>query len=184
MSICWSRPPIQWSADPTKHTHIDAIKVPSENTNNGQYGPQICRYLDHDEKRHLFNLATAIHEAGDDLESIIYNSLGNQGDNDGKEPDDEPNADWIAELDTVSTACGPSREVVDLFATAGALIAHTTSEGPINIPQPPCTFLTSQAAFNLNRKLDIARIPVDLLAEKYNLPDLRPALLDFFADHL
>ena len=34
-STCWSGPPIQWSADPTKRAHIDAIKVPSENTNNG-----------------------------------------------------------------------------------------------------------------------------------------------------
>lgn len=184
MSICWSGPPIQWSADPTERAHIDAIKVPSENTNNGQYGPQICRYLDRDEKRRLFDLSTAIHEAGSDLESIIYNSTGDQGDDDDEELDGEPNADWISELDTVSTACGPSRKAVDLFAAADAFTARATSEGPTSVPWPLRTFSTSWAAFNLNRQPDIGKISVDLLAEKYNLPDLRPALLDFFAKHL
>ena len=77
MSICWSGPPIQWSTDPTKRAHINAIKVPSKNTNNGQYSPQICQYLDRDEKRWLFDLSTAIYEAGSNLESIIYCTAGN-----------------------------------------------------------------------------------------------------------
>jgi len=85
MSICWSGSPIQWSADPTERAHIDVIKVPSENTNNGQYGPQICQHLDRDKKRQLFDLATAIHKAGGDLESIIYNSMGNECDGNGLE---------------------------------------------------------------------------------------------------
>ena len=71
LSICWSSALIQWSADPTEHAHIDIIKVPLENTNNGQYSPQICQHLDHDERRRLFNLATAICKAGNDLEAII-----------------------------------------------------------------------------------------------------------------
>ncbi|KAF9791321.1 hypothetical protein BJ322DRAFT_1000188, partial [Thelephora terrestris] len=37
------------------------------------------------------------------------------------------------------------------------------------------------AVFNVNRKPDIPRISIDALAEKYKLPDLRPALLDFFS---
>jgi len=183
MSICWSGPPIQWSADPTERAHIDAIKVPSENTNNGQYGPQICQYLDRDEKRRLFDLTTAIHEAGGDLESIIYGTTGNQQDGDGDALDDQPNEDWIAELDTVNKACGPSRKTVDLFAAADALIARTLSEDSASVPRPLRTFSTSWSAFNLNRRPDIARIPLDSLAEKYHLPDLRPAVLDFLSKH-
>ena len=170
--------------DPTEHAHIDAIKVPFENTNNGQYGPQICRHLDCDEKRRLFDLATAIHETGSDLESIIYNSTGGQEDGDGEVLDGELNVDWATELDTVSTACSPSRKAVDLFATASALIARSASEGPASIPWPARTFSTSWAAFNFTRQPDVGRISVDLLAEKYNLPDLRPALLDFISEHL
>ena len=81
-SIHWSGPPIQWSANSMEHAHIDVIKVPSENTNNGQYTPQICQHLDCNEKRQLFNLCTAIHEAGGDLESIIYKNAGNESNTD------------------------------------------------------------------------------------------------------
>lgn len=176
MSIRWSGVPIQWSADPTERAHIDVVKVPSENTNNGQYGPQICSYLDREEKSRLFDLATAICEAGGDLGTLLY---GSEGDHD--EPDDELNTDWIAELETVATACGPSRKNVDLFAAAEALSALVTSNGTAGIPQPLRTFSTPQAAFNVNRKPDIPRISLDALANLYKLPDLHPALLDFFS---
>jgi hypothetical protein len=110
-SIRWSGAPIQWSADATERAHIDVIKVPSENTNNGQYGPQICRYLDRDEKGRLFDLATAIFEAGGDLETILYGATSNHGDGDNEdEPDDIFNAGWITDLDTIATPCGPSRK--------------------------------------------------------------------------
>ena len=94
--------------------------------------------------------------------------------------DGELNEDWITELDTVSRVCGPSHRTVDLFTAADALIARTSSEDSTRIVRPLRTFSTSWAAFNLNRQPDIAQISVDSLAEKYNLPDLHPALLDFF----
>ena len=182
MSIRWSGPPIQWSADPTERAHIDAIKVPSENTNNGQYGPQICRYLDRDKRRQLFDLCTAIHEAGGNLESIIYNTLG-EGCDDDEVLDDEFNENWVAELDTVGRVCGPSRKTVDLFAVADALVVRAQSDNSVNILSPLRTFSTPYAAFNLGRRPDIPHISVDSLAEKYQLPDLRPALLDFLNKH-
>ena len=182
-SICWSGAPIQWSADPTERTHIDVIKTTSENTNNGQYGPQICRHLDRNEKQRLFDLATAIQGAGEDLESILYGAAVDQGDG-GEEPDDELNVGWIADLGTVATACGPSRKQVDLFAAASILVAHAGSEEPTSIPRPLRTFTTSRAAFNVNRKPDISHISINALAQIYSLPDLRPALLDFFFQHL
>ena len=179
-SICWSGAPIQWSADATERAHIDVVKVPSENTNNGQYGPHICRHLDRDEKGRLFDLATAIHEAGGDLGSIIYGSADDSGD---EELDDDLNVGWIGELDTVTTACGPSRKQVDLFAAANALAARVSSEDITGIPQPLRTFSTPWAAFNVNRKPDIPKISIDALAEMYKLPDLRPALLDFVSQY-
>ena len=181
-SISWSGPPIQWSADPTERAHIYAVKVPSENTNNGQYGPHICRHLDRDEKRQLFDLYTAIREAGGDLESIIYKDTGNESDTD-ETLDDELNEDWIAELDTVGRVCGPSRKTVDLFAVADALAMRAISEDSTNVVRPLRTFSTSWAAFSLGRRPDISRISVDSLAEKYGLPDLHPALIDFFSKH-
>ena len=183
-SIYWSSVPTQWSADPTERAHIDVVKIPSENTNNGQYGPHICRYLDRDERGRLFDLSTAICKAGDNLESILYSSVGGQGDRDDEEPDGELNENWIAELDTVITACGPSRKSVDLFATADTLVARSMSEAATTIPLPLRTFSTSRAAFNLNRKPDIPQISINSVAEMFNLPDLCPALLNFFAERL
>ena len=182
-SICWSGVPLQWSADPTERAHIDVVKTPSENTNNGQYGPQICRFLDRDERRRLFDLATAIHETGSDLESVLYPSVGGQGDGDDEDPDEELNANWVAELDTAATY-GPSRMAVNLFESADALAVRSASEQPASALWPLRTFSTSLVAFNLNRKPDIPRVSIDTLAEMYNLPDLRPALLDFFFERV
>ena len=67
-------------------------------------GPQICWHLDHDKRRHLFDLAMAICEAGNNLEAILYN-LGSR---DEEELDEELNTDWVTELGTVARACGPS----------------------------------------------------------------------------
>ena len=181
-SICWSGAPIQWSADPTEYAHIDAIKIPSKNTNNGQYGPQICNYLDRDEKRHSFNLTTAIHKAGGDLESLIYHLSGSDG-CDGDEMDDEPNKDWITKLGTTGMSCGPSRKVVNLFAVTSALIVQASSEDSTNIPHPLCTILIPWVAFNFNHRPGILWISVNSLTEKLNLPDLCPALLNFFSRH-
>ena len=184
MSICWSGPPIQWSADPTEHAHIDAIKIPSENTNNGQYGPQICQYLDHDEKHWLFDLATAIQEAGGDLLSIIYGVAGNQKDDDNEAPDDKLNEGWITKLDTVGRACTPSCKTVNLFAATDTLLTHVLSEDSASIVWPLWTFSTSWATFQLNWWPDITQVSVDSLTKKYKLPHFQPALLNFLTNHL
>jgi hypothetical protein len=184
ISVRWSGVPIQWSADPTERAHIDVVKTPSENTNNGQYGPQICRHLDREERRRLFDLATAIHEAGGDLESIIYDSTGGDCGGGGEVLDEEVNPDWVAELDTVATACGPSRKAVNLFAAADALAIRSRSDGAMDVPWPLRTVSTSRAAFHFNRKPDVNQISIDSLAGEYDLPDLRPALLDYFSQHL
>ena len=38
--------PIQWSANVTEHAHISEIKIPARASNNNNYDPQICWYLD------------------------------------------------------------------------------------------------------------------------------------------
>ena len=178
-SICWSGAPIQWSADPTERAHIDVVKVPAKNTNNGQYGPQICHHLDHNERRRLFDLAMAIHEAGNDLGSIIYNSIGG----DCGDFDEEVCADWVEELDTTTRVCGPSQKRVDLFADACTLAACSTLDrlaGTLSLA--PCSFTTPWATFGLNKKPNIPAISINSLVERYSLPDLCPALLDLFSE--
>ena len=171
--------PFQRSVDPTECAHIDTIKNPFDNT-NCQYGPQICPYLDRDKKRRLFDLVTAIHEAEGDLESLIYNSASDQVDGDNEGLDDEPSVGWVAEPNTTGMACSPSRKTVDLFASADSWSRKPRSKvlrtyhchcAPLQPLGPPSTSTGT-------------RISVDSLAHKYNFPDLRPALLDFFAGRL
>ena len=155
------------------------VKVPAENTNNGQYGPQICCHLNRDERRHLFDLATAIHEARNDLGSIIYNSTGG----DCGDFDEEVCANWVEELDTATRVCGPSRKRVDLFTDACTSAACSTLDGIAGtLSLAPCFFATPWATFSLNKKPDIPAISIDSLAERYSLADLRPALLDLFSE--
>ncbi|KAG1788469.1 uncharacterized protein HD556DRAFT_1434027 [Suillus plorans] len=68
----------QWSADVTEHAHITEVKDPARSTNNNNYNPQICRYLDRAEKCRRFELATGILDCEE--------SVGKLGDLD---PDDE-----------------------------------------------------------------------------------------------
>ncbi|KAH7919024.1 hypothetical protein BV22DRAFT_965454, partial [Leucogyrophana mollusca] len=57
-SIHCLRAAIQWSADVTEHADVTEIKDPSASSNNNNYNPQICRYLDRMDKCHWFELAT------------------------------------------------------------------------------------------------------------------------------
>jgi hypothetical protein len=43
-------------ADTTEHAHITLIKDPGDATNNNNYDPQICRFLDRAEKCRLFDI--------------------------------------------------------------------------------------------------------------------------------
>ena len=51
---------MQWTADVMEHTHVTEIKVPVESSNNNNYEPQICRYLDRAEKCRSFEFATSL----------------------------------------------------------------------------------------------------------------------------
>lgn len=65
---------IQWSADRTENTHITEVKDPARSSNNRGYEGQICRYLDRSEKCRLFDLATAVRDAGFDFRAHFDNS--------------------------------------------------------------------------------------------------------------
>ncbi|KAI6010464.1 hypothetical protein EDC04DRAFT_2871206 [Pisolithus marmoratus] len=55
---------IQWSADLTKHAHIEQIKDPARGSNNNNYDPQICWQLDCLEKCRNFDLAMSFKDRG------------------------------------------------------------------------------------------------------------------------
>ena len=142
-SIRTSGVPIQWSADRTENAHITEVKDPAGSGNNQDYEPQICRYLDRADKCRVFNLATAVCDAGFDFRVCF----GNANDNDSDIDDDDTasttdngntqnftkTSTLLENIDPVFPLTGTTRNVVDYFAHANSLsqqpyILHTTTE--------------------------------------------------------
>ena len=182
-SIMWSGALPQWSADVTERLHIDLIKAPRDNTNNLDYYSQICRHLDRDEKRRHFDLATAIHTAANiDTPPLHRAPLSRRT----AEPDwmfDTYNsngdvADWKSELPQVAQVYGPPRPVTDFFAIAATEIQAQPT------PLFPRTFATPTTAFHLNIRADISCASIEDISTQFTIPDLLPALRDFFSHYL
>ncbi|KAJ7302442.1 hypothetical protein DFH08DRAFT_1089772 [Mycena albidolilacea] len=160
-SIRWAGVPMQFTADVTEKAHSTEIKVPARTeTNHRDYDPQIARYLDRAEKMRLFDLATG-------LKSQL---IAAGPEDEGEDHDDEPESLY----DDVSTAAGEStRPIKNLFNVAKAhrdKYPHLESR----------MFTTLSTAFSLNRTPHLTRISIEDAAELFRLPDLRPALGDFF----
>jgi hypothetical protein len=66
-------------------------------------------------------------------------------------------------------------EMVQYFVQAGVLLRQTS----VPHPSPSRTFSISQTAFHLNRDPFMTRTPINEVAERFHLPDLRAALGDF-----
>ena len=114
---------IQWSADITERAHITVIKDPADSDNNQNYEPQICRFLDRDDKLRQFDLATAIKSANLDPLSGINNS--NPAELNSKE---NSTIDLLAKIELGSPIIGPtSHHLVDYFEIAASQTAKTSN---------------------------------------------------------
>ncbi|KAH7918132.1 hypothetical protein BV22DRAFT_1051938, partial [Leucogyrophana mollusca] len=151
---------IQWSADSTEHCHITEIKVPARNSNNNNYDPQICRYLDREEKRRRFEQATSL-RGMEFHNNIIDDSYDSDNDED-------------TSLSPTAGADGP-RAVTNYFAKATLL--QKASRG--SVPYPTRSFIGHSTAINLAYDPSIRQMQVDDIADKFRLPDLRGALADY-----
>ena len=159
---------MQWSADITKHAHIDEIKVPAHASNNQNYYSQISRHLGWLEKCFRFDLATYIEEhldKGRDDDEDFSNS--------GKDEDHEPDAEKIQFAD-YST---PTRRIPNYFSISASLLLRTKPSAP----KPYCTFATSTTGFHLAAK-PLSRLTIDEAANTHQLPDLGGAIVVFFAN--
>ncbi|KAG2737634.1 hypothetical protein P692DRAFT_20883352 [Suillus brevipes Sb2] len=152
----------QWSADVTEHAHITEVKDPARSSNNNNYDPQICRHLYCTEKCRQFELATGLldHEE----------STGKCEDSD---PDDEdPDVNDADELPIGVTWSHP---ITDYFEIS-RLLQHQELG---SVPLPLCSFVIKHTALHLAYDPSIRKITVDEAANKFALPDLRPAIADF-----
>ena len=146
---------IQWSADITKHTHIDQIKDPACASNNNNYNLQICRQLNHLEKCRNFELALSLKDPEQWLDTPAET---------GDEPDDEMTDPSVA-----------SRPIMDHFSCS----IHLASLALNSIPLPHRLFSVGHVVFNLSYNPHIRHISVDDAAKQFGLVDLRAALADF-----
>lgn len=176
----------QWSADVSEHAHITEIKHPAKSGNNQNYESQICRSLDRTDKIRRFDLATSMLASGIDFGNS--NLPDDQSDaSDDSESDNEDGSPMLhrvtttssllASVDPVSNLVGSTRHIPDYFEQAQRLVRGDHA----NAPRPFRTFsLGSNIAFHLSRDPSFKKMTVDQAAEMFLLPDLRPALADFF----
>lgn len=163
-SIRWAGAPIQYTADVTEKAHSTEIKVPARTkTNHRDYDPQIARHLDRAEKMRVFDLATGL-QSGTiklDLDS----------------PDSEDEDVPTANSDAPSLTGESARPTRNLF--------HAANLHRVKFPHLESRmFTTSSTAFCLNRIPTLPRISIEDAAALYGIPDLRPALGDYFDDQL
>ncbi|KAI6004712.1 hypothetical protein EDD15DRAFT_2384724 [Pisolithus albus] len=146
---------LQWSADTTEHAHIEVIKDPASTTNNHSYDTQICRSLDRSEKCRLFDTALALR--GSTSEPTSMQQLG-QETNDSDSESSERDKDRSVFFDVA---------------------VWLSVSPPDSVPRPLCTFIARSTAIHLNYDPSLKRVPIDIVAERFKLPDLRGALGDY-----
>ncbi|KAG1726463.1 hypothetical protein EDB19DRAFT_1914597 [Suillus lakei] len=102
----------QWSADVTEHTHITKVKDPAQSSNNNNYNPQICRYLDRTNKCNRFDLTTSLLDRCDNPGVV-----GEESAEEDDELDNDTNS-FPAELLSSSQSPGQPHPITDYFSIA------------------------------------------------------------------
>lgn len=171
----------QWSADITEHAHITQIKKPARAGNGLDYDSQICRTLDRTDKIRRFDLATSIRAAGiqfghDSNSEIDDNWYDDASDVDNGMPYQiDQTSNLLANINSVSALGGSQRQIVDYFQRA---IDLQQGKHP-RAPRPFRTFTMASTAFQLPRDPQLRKILIDVTSQKFDLPDLRPALAEY-----
>ncbi|KAJ3515847.1 hypothetical protein NLJ89_g1501 [Agrocybe chaxingu] len=168
---------IQWSADTTERAHIDVVKDPVQTSNNQFYESHICRYLDRLTKLEVFDLGTAILEAG-----LDFRGTDTDMEDEGMDSDDdellavETTKELLSLIDPVRKASGS--RATDYFYRATLL-----QKGFITASLGPLPYRTHQSTenvvFHLSRDPSFKRLEIDKVSLMFGLSDLRPAISDY-----
>ncbi|KAI5984930.1 hypothetical protein F5J12DRAFT_899149 [Pisolithus orientalis] len=157
---------IQWTADVTEHAHVSEIKTPASASNNNNYDPQICQYLDRAEKCRMFELTTSLYESKTHSHGCVEEkSLEVE---DGSSDDGNSEISDHEEANLVSKMPGPMQPITNYFAISACLRTQDSD----SIPFPLCSFITDGMAINLSYDPPLRHISVDGAAKKFGLLDL------------
>ncbi|KAI6145994.1 hypothetical protein BKA82DRAFT_160285, partial [Pisolithus tinctorius] len=104
---------IQLTANVTEHAHVLEINTPTSASNNNNYDPQICQYLNCTEKCRMFELTTSLYESkthshGHVEEKSLEVEDGSSDDGDSEISDHE-------EANLVSKMPGPAHPITNYF---------------------------------------------------------------------
>ncbi|KIO05380.1 hypothetical protein M404DRAFT_25502 [Pisolithus tinctorius Marx 270] len=165
-SVKHVRVTIQWTADVTEHTHVLEIKTPASASNNNNYNPQICWYLNHAEKCRTFELATSLYESQTHSHGCVEEkSLEVE---DGSSDDGDSEISDCKEANLVSKMPGPAQPITNYFTISACL----RTQDPDSIPFPLHSFIADGMAINLSYDPPLQHISVDGAAKKFGLLDL------------
>jgi hypothetical protein len=102
---------LQWSADTTEHAHIAVIKDPAEATNNREYDPQICRFLDRQEKCCLFDHTTRLSTVNE----VMHKNEDAEDDEEEQEDDEDLDKDNTNPAAVFNELWGSNRQPTNFF---------------------------------------------------------------------
>lgn len=183
----------QFSTEHVERCHIIHAKIPYNSTNKKQYASQMCRFSDRMEKLYLFDDFLLWHLS----EGDIY--LGDNIDDDSQsESDSEPGHDWESDCESDDHGVKGSRaNDVDGSLDQAAKLRSIRAANLLakNMPKPvldgfslskggnsDLMFHNSTTAFKLTCRVTHKNSPLDFVADKYNIPDLRGAIGDHLRD--
>ncbi|KIJ11214.1 hypothetical protein PAXINDRAFT_15845 [Paxillus involutus ATCC 200175] len=153
----------------TEHAHIAVIKDPAEATNNHEYNPQICRFLDRQEKCRLFDHTTRLST----VNKAVHKNEDAKDDEEEQEDDEDLNEDNTNPAAMFNELWGSNCQPTNVFQ-----FVSNGRNGPDM--WPPRTFLASSTAVHLNACPSIPWISIDNVANAFFLPDLQATFADYY----
>ncbi|KAI6040581.1 hypothetical protein EDC04DRAFT_2566868, partial [Pisolithus marmoratus] len=163
-SICQLGAVMQWSADITKHAHVEEIKVLAHASNNQNYNSQIICHLDLLDKCSHFDLATYIEQC--------VNKGGSDKDFSDLDVDEEHEPD--TEDIYLSNYSSLTHRVPDYFSISASLLLGARP----SLQKPYCMFAMATTTFHLGTKPSLW-LTVNEAAMTYQLPALKGAITTF-----
>ena len=147
----------QYTSDITERCHITHVKTPYRMSNHRNFHQQCCRYMDRVEKSHIFAIYTSLKANNISLLNEMFHEASEVSNH-------YPEAVWLSHaLPHGEGTAGTSKSKSSLFNKSRSHLSDNHS-----------------IAFLVNLKPHYPQFGVSDAAKLFNLPDLRPALGDYF----